>query len=202
MAARPTPLPVVVALLVVFLVRGGDVLALAARRRLYQYVQEFPGLHLREIARGVELDPNHAKYHLSYLERHGLVSSRREGGYWRFFARTPGPLGPQEVVAPQDKRVLSILRRPYPLHVTLLLLDLGQAPSESLRSTMGVSRSTLQYHLRNMEAAGLLQSRREGRNRIYELVRPEELLGHLLRYRPPDGLVQSFLEAWEQLEFP
>ena len=33
------------------------------------------------------METNHAKYHLRYLEKHGLLSSRREEGYWRFFGR-------------------------------------------------------------------------------------------------------------------
>ncbi|MHB1262644.1 MAG: helix-turn-helix domain-containing protein, partial [Thermoplasmatota archaeon] len=71
--------PAVALALHLVLLRRDDLLALEARRRVYQNVEEFPGLHLSEVARQCGLETNHAKYHLDALEKHGLVSSRMEG---------------------------------------------------------------------------------------------------------------------------
>lgn len=167
---------------------------------MFQAVTQYPGLHLRELARQLDLDPNHAKYHLTYLEKHGLVSSRKEEGYWRFFPRETGSVGLRDVVSVDKKRVLSFLRRPVPLHAVLILLDRGRATQGELAGAVGVAQATLHYHVGKMESSGLLVSRREGRERIYELAKPDEVLDLLVRYRPPDALVQGFLDAWEQLE--
>lgn len=188
------------ALHIVFLARKDDLLELDTRRRLFDHVRRFPGLHLSEIARGIDVELNLAKYHLTYLERHGLISSKRDEQYWRFWPKEEGSVGLRESVSVQEKQVLSFLRRPVPLHVTLLLLEKETATHAELLAHVGVSHGTLHYHLQKMERAGLLASERAGRERKYRLVDRANVLGQLLRYRPPDALVAGFLDAWESLE--
>lgn len=183
-----------------FLRKRDDLLQLDARRRIYQHVLKYPGLHLREIARNLGLDPNHAKYHLEYLEKHQLISTRREEGYVRHFPRVEGTLGPREVLNPDEKRVLALLRQPVPLHALLILLDRGALSHGELAALVGIAPSTLSYHVRKMETAGLVAAEYLGRERVLSVARPEELTSLLVRYRPPDELVRGFLEAWEQLE--
>lgn len=190
------------ALYIVFLATRDDLLELDTRRRLFEVVQEYPGLHLRELARRVEMNPNHAKYHLQYLEKHGLISSKKQGGYWTFFPLEEGSLGLREQVDAREKHVLALLRRPIPLHVTIVLLDRDEASLSELGEAVDASPSTLHYHMGKMEKAGLVESRREGRERRFRLPDHDEVLALLMRFRPPDELVQGFLEAWEELEFP
>lgn len=188
------------ALYIVFLARRDDLLALESRRTVYQFLERYPGLHLREVARGTGMDPNHVKYHLQSLEKNGLVSSRKEDGYWRFWPTESSSVGKREVLSPKDKKVVALLRREVPLHVTLLLLEQGEAKVKDLVEKVGVSQSTLSYHLRKMEKDGLVEARKEGRERHYRLIEHDRIQGLLLQYKPPDSLVKGFLEAWEQLE--
>lgn len=172
------------------------------RRAIYEHVQEFPGLHLSEVARSVDVDTNHAKYHLRVLEDEGLVSSEREDGYWRFYPRADGSLGKHEILQPEDKELLSLLRREIPLRITLILLEREEANASSLGDELDIAASTVNYHTSKMEEAGLLESYRDGRKRVYRLIQPEDVRGLLLEHRPPDRLVEGFLEAWEEFEFP
>lgn len=180
--------------------RGKDHLELEARRRLFDHLKRYPGLHLSEIARGVGLETNHTKYHLEYLEKHGLVSSRKEDGYWRFFPRTEGTTGMRDILSVEDKKLLSFLRRPVPLHVTLILMERGEATHGEISEEVDVSPATAHYHLKKMEGAALLESRKEGRSRFYWVHDPDRVLDLLIQYKPPDDLVSGFLEAWEQFE--
>lgn len=177
-----------------------DLLQLEARRRVYHQVEAFPGLHLRELARQCGLDPNHAKYHLAALEKHGLVSSREEGGYQAFFPRREGPLGLQEAVPADEKAVLSLLRQPVPLHAVLVLLDRGECRHAELTAAVPVSRTTLHHHMAKLERAGVVRSWRDGKERVYALSEPDRVMALVVRYRPPDRLVAGFLEAWEALD--
>jgi predicted transcriptional regulator len=166
---------------------------------VYQRVEEFPGLHLSELARQCGLETNHAKYHLAALEKHGLVSSRMEGGLQLFFPRREGPLGTQEAVDANDKVVLALLRQPLPLHAVLVLLDRGECSHAELDAAVAVSRTTLHYHMGKLEKAGIVESWKEGKERRYRLKEGDRLFGLLVTYRPPDKLVAGFLEAWEAL---
>lgn len=189
-----------VALHIVFLAKQQDLLQLDARRRVYEQVAKYPGLHLSEIARGAGMEVNHAKHHLRYLEKHALVSSQKEEGYWRFWPRREGSLGPQESVGVDQKKILALLRKPLPLHISLLLLNHEEMNHAELRQETGAAHGTMHYHLRKMEQDGVLESQKEGRERRYRLTQPEKMLALLLEHKPPDRLVQGFLEAWEALE--
>ncbi|MDX1610747.1 MAG: helix-turn-helix domain-containing protein [Candidatus Thermoplasmatota archaeon] len=177
-----------------------DHLELETRRRIYEFLQDYPGMHLSEIARSVELGTNHAKYHLEYLEKHGLVSSKKEDGYWRFYPKIETEIGHRDVLDQRDKAFMSLLRKEIPLHVTVLLLDLEEATQSTLGEDIDVAASTLHYHLSKMEDTGLVESRKEGRQRFYWLSEPERVAALLMRYEPPDSLVKGFLDAWESLE--
>lgn len=189
-----------VALHIVFLAKREDLLELDARRRVYEQVEKYPGLHLSEIARGADMEINHAKHHLRYLEKHNLVSSQKEAGYWRFWPRKEGSLGLQESVGVDEKKVLTLIRKPIPLHIALLLLNHEEMNHARLREETGAAHGTLHYHLRKMEQDNILASQKEGRERKYRLAEPEKMLSLLLEHKPPDRLVQGFLEAWEALE--
>ena len=172
------------------------ILGVEARRRVFRYVQDYPGMHLREVARAAGLDPNHAKYHLAYLERHGWVSSRREEGYWRFWPRTEGTLGWREQVPIEDKEPLCLLRRAAPLHAVLCLLERGSMAHADLQRAVGLASSTLHYHMRALAAHGLVESGRAGRARVYRLADPARMRALLERYRPPRPLMARCGEAW------
>ncbi len=188
------------ALHIVFLAKREDLLELDTRRRVYEHVARYPGLHLSEIARGTQINVNHAKHHLRYLEKHDMVSSQRESGYWRFYARREGPLGLQESVGPQEKTVLSLLRRPLPLHITLLLLNHDEMNHAELREKTGAAHGTVHYHLKKLEKDGVITSHKQGRERLYRLSDKQQTLRLLIEHKPPDSLVAGFLEAWEALE--
>lgn len=179
--------------------RREDLLELDARKRLFERVEAYPGLHLSEIARTCSMETNHAKYHLEYLEARGMLSSRREANYVRYYPRAEGALGPHDVIGPREKELLAHLRRPIPLHVTVLLLERGSATHAELLPLVEVAHGTLHYHLKNMERAGIITAQKEGRERRYQLREHDLLLTLLLRYKPPDELVQGFLAAWDEL---
>jgi predicted transcriptional regulator len=188
---------------IVFLARREkEPLDLETRREIYECVEAYPGLHLSEIARRVDMETNHAKYHLEVLERHELVASEKEEGYWRFFPREESELGPKEVLSPEEKEIVSLLRKEVPLHTTLVLLDEGQAQAGELAEAVGVAASTMSYHTSQMQEVGLVEADKQGRSRIYRVRDPERVAELLIRFEPPDELVQGFLDAWDELEFP
>lgn len=170
------------------------------RKRVYEQVQEFPGLHLSELARNVEVDTNHAKYHLRVLEDRNLITSVRTDGYWRFYPREEGQHFNRDLIDAQDKEVLSLLRRNVPFRITVFLLEHGEGYNQQFAEAADVSPSTSKYHLDKMDDAGMLDQRTEGRSVVYELEDPERIRWLLDRFEPPDRLVEGFLEAWEALE--
>lgn len=195
------PLGPLAALYMVFREKREDLFQLDARKRLHDYVVQYPGLHLSELARAFGMDTNHAKYHLEYLEARGILTSQRDANYVRWYAKREGALGPQEALSPREKELLAQLRRPILLHIALILLDRETVTHAELLPVVGVAHGTLHYHLKNMERSGVIRSTKEGRERRYVLMEPGAILALLMRYKPPDALVSGFLSAWEDVSF-
>lgn len=162
----------------------------------------YPGLHLSEIARHAEVGTNHAKYHLRVLEDEGLVSSRRNDGYWRFYPLEEGNVGRKEVLAPEEKEWMSLLHRDIPLRATLLLLRDEEVTAGDIQEALDIAASTVHYHASKMVEAGLVESYKDGRARVYKLTDSDRVRQLVSEYQPSDPLVDGFLAGWEEIEFP
>ena len=169
-----------------------DPLGLERRRQLYELLTSTPGLHLREIARQLEVDVRTADYHLHHLSKHGLASGIQEGGYLRYYPRTANGRR-AEVVDARDKPLLAVLRKPVPLFVALTLLAHDAATHSELAGAADVSPSTLSYHLDRMERANVLG--RDGAR--YLLREPERIAQILYAHRPTPDLIDRFVDLWE-----
>lgn len=171
---------------------GSDV---EMRRRILNLVNQYAGLHLRELQRRAGTSAMLVEYHLNVLERLGLVTSTEEGGYRRFFpAKDPKiPLGRVE------KAWLGILRQPVPLGIALHLIENPGAQHKELAEVVPVTKSTLTYHLKNMETAGLLRREPPGVGREFHLVDRDKVLGILRAYGPTPDMVAAYGEMWDEI---
>lgn len=66
-------------------IRREEVLDLGTRRKVLDLVAGQPGIHFRDLLRVSGLGSGALYYHLAVLEREGILISRREGMYRRFF---------------------------------------------------------------------------------------------------------------------
>lgn len=158
------------------------------RRRILQTVNRYPGLHLREIQRRVASSVHLVEYHLNILERLRLVASQDEGGYRRFFPAQ----GERASLDARERAWLALLRQSVPLGVALYLLDRGGATHGEIADIVPVTKSTLTYHLKNMERAGLVT--RDAKN--IRLTQPERVLAILRTHHPTPDLIAAWGEMW------
>ena len=119
-----------------------DILSVASRRRIFECVSTHPGAHLRDVARRCTTPLGTSLYHLDYLETSGLIVSRRDGRYKRYFA--------SHTVGRREKEVLSLLRHDAPRRLVEALLARGASTQRELCDAVGVSRSTVSFHLNRL----------------------------------------------------
>lgn len=164
------------------------------RRRILEFVNQYPGLHLRELQRRAQTSAMLVEYHLNVLERLGLVTSLEEGGYRRFFPARDAkvPLGKTE------KMWLGMLRQPVPLGIALFLLENPGATHKMLADIVPVTKSTLTYHLKNMEAGGLILRDPPG-GREFRLQDAQRVLALLRAYSPTPDMVSAYGQMWDQI---
>jgi predicted transcriptional regulator len=156
-----------------------NILTLESRKRIFAYVEEHSGSHLREISRKCELPLGTALYHLDRLEAEGMVAVRRDGRYKRYF--------PAQGLGRREKDLLSAFRHAVPRRVAHALLQVGSATQRELCALVGVSRSTLSFHVNSMIARGILR-REQWRPENKYLLDDVELTSQILtRYKESLG---------------
>jgi predicted transcriptional regulator len=172
-------------------------LEVETRRLVLDLVREKPGLHMREIARRLELSTSLVEYHLRALMGDEMINSMKEGGYRRFY---PGDdLRDRIKLTREQKRKLNLLRQKVPLEIICLLLDTSPLQHREIGEQMDIGGSTLSYHLNKLVKAGLLRKVRAGKDKGYHLYERREIVWILMTGDvSTPTVVDGLIETWNQ----
>jgi len=140
-----------------------------ARDAIVGYLATTPGAHLSKVRDDLQLATGETQYHVRDLVSQGVIESRRDGDYRRFF--------PADRFDEFEQVALGYLRRETPRGMLVELLRNPDATGGDLAATLDVSRPTISKYAGQLESAGLL-SRADG----YAVERPETVLVLLVRY--------------------
>lgn len=160
-----------------------DILSVASRRRIYECVQEHPGAHLRDIARRTGLPLGTTLYHLDHLDARDLVTARRDGRYKRYFCGVD--------IGRREKDLLSALRHEAPRRIVHALLLTTGGTQRTLCTAVGLSRSTLSFHLNQLVDRGIARRHEARPENTYSLDDPDLARSLLLRYGESLGTGQT-----------
>jgi len=133
------------------------------------YLAATPGAHFSKIRDDLQLGTGETQHHLRRLENRGVVESRKDGDYRRYFLA--GRFTEYEQVA------LGYLRRATPRGMVIALLEDPTLTAGEIADRVDVSRPAVSGYARQLDEAGLL-SRSDG----YAVEQPETLLVLLVRY--------------------
>jgi predicted transcriptional regulator len=153
------------------------------RQALHDVIKQEPGVTFLQLhqrlkdlfARGGGYGFGSLTYHLSQLERFGLIVSKREGRFRRYF-ENGGRFGRDTV------RIALLQTPPIPDLVAALLEDPGASQTHlhaSLRGKHDVTRQTVGYHLKRLTEKDLVEVVRNGRSNAYH---PTDKLRELGEY--------------------
>lgn len=173
-----------------------QLLELETRQSIYDLIERIPGLHMREIQRRLNLEVALVDYHLYIMEKAGIVISQKEGGYKRFYI-SPSESG----LDSGQRRILGLLRQKIPLQITLFLLNEKEATHTRISNDLGIKPSKLSFHLKKMRRLGILRRLHPGEGKGYVLEDEPMVLRLLLRYRPPQDMLDEFSDLWDDLAY-
>lgn len=163
---------------------------LETRRSVYEFIAKFPGIHLRELQRKLEMPIGLLNFHLEYLVNNELIVEKTERYYKRYYIA--GKFGSE------DKRVLSALRQQNPRRIVMYLLLHPDSTHKIILGEFDLNPSTLSFYLKDLIDKGIITRRKAGRKSIYNVENEETLIRVLIAYKPSflDKLVDRFLEVW------
>ncbi len=169
-----------------------DILLQRTRRRILEYLAGHPGVSAREVQRALQLGWGETAYHLDQLVRANAAQRERTGRRDAYFAPN---------VPWTDRRILVVLRGGT---TRRLLLELTSVPAigfSDLQARLGVSKSTLSFHLTRLVAAGLVEVLRTDEGRSYRVPSRERVAQLVRAYRESfgDRLIGRFIETWTSL---
>jgi len=122
---------------------------LKRRRELYEFITDNSGSHMRGISRQLHIPLTSLKYHLTYLEKKGLIISKEDGKYNRYYI--------SHNISEQEKKVLNCFRKKTTLHIILWFFIAIQCSQKDLSRALDKHPATISFYLRNMLNAGIIE---------------------------------------------
>jgi predicted transcriptional regulator len=157
------------------------------RSALYVLVQDYPGLHVRELSRRLGTPVRMVEYHAAAMLDSGVLEERREGTYQRLF-----PNRHELPMSNRERDALGVLRKPVPLAIALALLEHPRGLSHAdLARRTGASKANLSHHLKD-----LLDCRLVLHDGDYRLANPEKTREMLHAHKPVPDLRSRFSDLW------
>jgi predicted transcriptional regulator len=159
------------------------------RRKIYDVIEENPGIHLRELQRVLDTPLTTLEYHLSYLVRRKIIYSENDLHFKRYYAK---PL------EKEDKKVIVALRQKRLREIVLLVLSEEKVKYQFLCEYLNLPNSTLSFYLKYLVDNGILAKEKVGYETLYTVKDEDRVAKVLIAYRSSflDKLVDKSLNTW------
>jgi predicted transcriptional regulator len=144
-----------------------NVLNTEIRKNLYNYIDEYPGSHLREIARELDLKPSNAAWHLRKLEQTNLVRSRVIGGKKVYYLVEGGVEARIEAIAE------SILKNKNAREIMNYLVNNPGKHLLEIANSLKLNHHTVKWHISKMFMAELIDG--DTSNSAYPVYYPTDI---------------------------
>ena len=160
--------------IVAFITAGGvkyvtpeNVLNTEIRKSLYEYIDEYPGSHLREIARELDIKPSNAAWHLRKLEQTNLVRSRTIGGKRVYYLVEGGAEARKEAIAE------SVLKNKNARIIMQYLQDNPGKHLLEIAHALNLNHHTVKWHIKKMYMAELIEG--DTSHSVYPVYYPTDI---------------------------
>jgi len=132
------------------------------QQRVYQYIKQHPGVHLRKVCRDLGLAMGDVQYHIDRLEKNGSVKSARRGLYRQFY--------PAGIFGEREGVVLSVLAQATPRELLLHIIAAPGCSQEDLASSLGLSAPSISWNMKRLVQLGLVEQQQKGRFASYRVI--------------------------------
>jgi len=149
-------------------------LGLEVRRQIFNFISKYPGVHLREISRKLDIPKTTLNYHLKYLEKENFLLGKSENRYTRYYAT--------KKVGNNDKEILGLMRQDLPHQIILFLFLYPEYSRKDISEDLEKPTTTISFHLKKLLALGIIEKRRVGHSYAYRIKNQKEMYHVLITY--------------------
>lgn len=163
------------------------------RQRIFELVEENPGLHLAKIAELLQMSSQLAEYHLLTLEKNELIFGIKDdqGYYKRFYTKGTD-------VGVQEKQTLALLRQEHHLKIVAHILLNPHIKHKELLEKLAITGPTLSHHLKRLEEYDIVGAVSYGKERGYHIKNEKEIVRIIMKYKL-SVIVDGFKDIWKDL---
>lgn len=123
--------------------------------RIYQYIKNNPGTHLRKIKKELGLAMGDIQYNLNVLEKLNLIKYRRISIYKHYYV--------ESISGNRNEVVLAIFQQETPRAIIVCLLEFPGLSQKELSQNLKLSIPTIKWHISKLFEMKLIYLRKEGR---------------------------------------
>ena len=114
-----------------------DVLELESRRKIYNYILNYPGLHIRELSRRLKTPKTTMQYHLNYLKKRELVIEKNVDNKVCYYVNNS--------ICVKDKKLFSLMRKEITRKIILILCSCGVQSQKDIIYFMRTQKAEKEY---------------------------------------------------------
>ncbi len=133
----------------------------STRLTIYNYISNSPGVHFRGVCNGLGLPVGVVQYHLNRLTTQGLLTSRKDRKYRRYFEA--------KRFNKEEMSVISTLRSETTRRAVSTILENPRISHGSLASTLGISSQGLTWVMKRLKEEGAVVVERDCRYVRYSI---------------------------------
>jgi len=133
----------------------GELLIPKNKVRVYDYIKNHPGSHLRKISKELDMTPSDTQYWCNRLENTALVRARRLGLYKTYY--------PASILGERHENILAILQQKTPRNIVLFLMENSGASQKDIAQYTGFAAATISWHMLRLIEFGLVYSTKKGK---------------------------------------
>jgi predicted transcriptional regulator len=152
-----------------------NLLDLETRRRIYNYISKYPGLHFRRLCKELKIPNGTMSYHLSYLKKRGLIEIKNKDMKSRYFV--------SHKVSEIDKKLFSIFRKELLRNILIFTARNYWTTQDMLAKRLKKSNATISRCLNKLIELDIIESIKIGSCIRYRHKHPEQHIDFLIRYR-------------------
>ena len=132
------------------------------RTAIYDHIRAHPGIRLGTLVKDLEINRGTLRYHLGKLQEFGMIATAVVGGQTGYFENR------QKYSALEEKALIH-LKNPNTREILAILLESPAASRRDLAERLGITASSVSWHLRRLKADGIVLREKVGGGVRYTL---------------------------------